>query len=226
MKKNLKAPSSCDALPALRRAREVFIAAVSTSYIPTKDQEGLRTDPYCHLPSNMTVSPQKVLFNQPVQLWKQATVANNIWVWKVQGGQSPAGDNATRQPRLIDPPRWDHHPQRTEVVSKHHKDMVRMVNQGRLGLGVITRARWRDVNIKGHCKLVQKELHMVEEDKWEPKSWSSVSWTCEARVLAIMGFHLSIEVREMNISYYRLVQYSMLQYGLTCYCFSTLLFPL
>lgn len=39
-----------------------------------------------------------------------------------------------------------------------------MVNQGRLGLGVITRARWRDANAKGRRSLVQEELRRVEEE--------------------------------------------------------------
>lgn len=39
-----------------------------------------------------------------------------------------------------------------------HKDIVGMVNQGRLGLGIITRARWRDANAKGRCSLVQEQL--------------------------------------------------------------------
>lgn len=45
-----------------------------------------------------------------------------------------------------------------------HKDIVGAVNQGRLGLGVITRARWKDASAKGRHKLVQEELRMVEED--------------------------------------------------------------
>lgn len=40
-----------------------------------------------------------------------------------------------------------------------HKDVV-----GRLGLGVITRGRWKDANTKGCRSLVQEELGMVEEE--------------------------------------------------------------
>ncbi len=32
-----------------------------------------------------------------------------------------------------------------------HKDIVGTINQGRLGLGVITRARWKNASAKGRC---------------------------------------------------------------------------
>lgn len=56
-----------------------------------------------------------------------------------------------------------------------------MVNQGRLGLGVITRARWRDANAKGRRSLVQEELRRVEEEDRQARAAAMTNqgrWTC------------------------------------------------
>lgn len=67
----------------------------------------------------------------------------------------------------------------------HHKDIVGTVNQGRLGLGVITRARWKEANAKGRRRLVQKELRMVEEEDRQARAAAMSKqgrWTCWASI--------------------------------------------
>lgn len=57
-----------------------------------------------------------------------------------------------------------------DVSGQHHEDIVGAVNQGRLGLGVITRARWKDASAKGHRSLVQEELRLAEEEDRQAKA--------------------------------------------------------
>lgn len=62
-----------------------------------------------------------------------------------------------------------------------YTDIVGTINQGRLGLAAMTRARWRDANAKGHRSLVQEELHMVEEEDRQVRTASMKNqgrWTC------------------------------------------------
>ena len=62
----------------------------------------------------------------------------------------------------------------------HHADIVGVINQGRLGLGSINRARWKDASTTGRKSLVQEELCTVEEEGRQARAASMEqqgSWT-------------------------------------------------
>lgn len=61
-----------------------------------------------------------------------------------------------------------------------HGDIMGMVTQGRLGLGVITRASWKEARAKDRKGMVQKEIRAVEEESRQARAVAMKqqgSWT-------------------------------------------------